>query len=120
MALGALRRATRQGATRQGAIRPGAARQGAARQGAARGDQCSWFRAKGLVQVAHREVRLAQALRPVPATQWSWLAHRKKKAILRETLPHCLVALAAAPLLPREQGQRHCRAILLSGRAGRL
>ena len=116
MALGALRRAARQGAIRQGAIRPGAARQGAAR----RGDPCSWFRAPGLAQVAHREVRLAQALRPVPASQWSWLAHRKKKAIRRETLPHCLVALAAAPLLPREPAQRHYPAILSSGQAGRL
>ena len=108
-----------------GALRQGAAiRQGAARQGAAirrRGDPCSWFRAPaGLAQVAHLEVRLAQALRPVPASQWTCLARQKKKAIRRETLPHCLVALAADPLLPRELAQRHCPAILLSGRAGRL
>ncbi len=125
------------GALRQGAAsRPQAARQGAARQ---RGDPCDWFRAparlgqvaplevpRGQVaplevprgQVAPREVRLAQVLRH-PATQWSWLAHRKKRAIRRETLPHCLLALAADPLLPRALEQRRCRAILLSGQAGR-
>ena len=112
MALGALRR------PRQGAIRRGAVRRGR-RRGAARGDPCSWFRALAHpAQVAHREVRLAQALRP-PATQWSWLAQRMKKAIRRETLPHCLLALAAAPLPLQALVQQRCRATLLSGQAAR-
>ena len=106
-----------------------AIRQGAAiRQEAAirpeRGDPCSWFRAPARlapVAPAHLALaRLAQAHRLVPATQWTCPARQKMKAIRRETLPHCLAVLMADPLLPREPAQRHCRAILLSGRAGRL
>ena len=65
-----------------------------------------------LGRVAPLEARLA-------ATPWTRPARQKMEAIRRTTWPHCYLVLAADNLPPRALGQRRCRAILLSGQAGR-
>ena len=118
MALGALRRPP------QGTIRQGPRR---------RGDPCDWFRAPArlgrvallearLGRVAPLEVRLGQVApleARLAATPWTRPARQKMEAIRRTTWPHCYLVLAADNLPPRALGQRRCRAILLSGQAGR-